>query len=208
MLVHQYVSLDFLPTQIYNTYIGHYVPKEVLTLDRYYYEVKLELRFPSEKAKEFDFSSRIHEIFEAVNAFNSYYADRTPPMEMKLIYVGRDMIHLYYSTHEQPSGRDLSVFSKRLYHEFNWRIYSRIATKLFKLTLGPEQITENEFESAIVCLPSSSPQQEIETITLTDDEAIQAFQALISTQTLGIQTSRDKKQKAIHKIKEILMTTI
>lgn len=187
-----------------------------------YFRVSLSLRHPSYFfEREVDFRNQTDDLSAAERSFNMYYENGTRPMIMKVAEVNKDSIEVllllsYYHTKQTASGRDLSYFSKRLYHDYEWHRYSSIQGKLFK-TDNVTEITEDEFRQApfLSGEPSEAHDVSVDTeagdsdnMLPTDKQTLVALQSLMDTQGIGTPASQKKKREAIFRIKQIIMTTV
>lgn len=114
------------------------------------YIISLKLSYPSEKGKSINFTEpeRMAEIAEACEGFNLRYRPQNLyiriheifPEEIKLEVLSEEPIE------REKLSRRISYVSKRLYHDKNWKEYTNIPTKLFKVVFEKEKTFQSVYE--------------------------------------------------------------
>lgn len=180
------------------------------------YYVELVLKVPSEEGRKADFRTKTSDIITAVTKFNQKYDFK----KIKIREVESQKIILFFAidlnSYDVPvSARDLSFFSKRLYHDFNWKIFSREGAKLFTaaaFTYVEEEEHLRSFDQA-PAVPDSIKDLKVDEESLeddvhdliTDEEALKLFEVLLSIQDIGDDLSIQARKKYIGDIKMTLL---
>ncbi|MCZ0875625.1 hypothetical protein [Peribacillus sp. AS_2] len=183
-----------------------------------YYNICLTFRAPSGEGKKLKIKSRLDDIIYAVKSYNGHYKDSK---EIKLVDVTdineiilllKIKVDLNTVDVNEINARELSYFSKRLYHDKQWDIYSRVESKLFTSTVFdlltdeeasmyeelpeiPEDFSEVKKERSNIRTPDQ----------LTDEGAIDVFKALLSVKDIGDSNTVIKRRENIEKIKVVLL---
>lgn len=181
------------------------------------FSVEVILSYPNEEGLKLDFRTKALDIFYAVEQFNANFPGFK---SIKLQDIKKDTIKFLFdievvSEDVIVNARDITVFSKRLFHDRGWSKYSAKDTKLF---------TGNEFEDVteqyisnydkIEAIPSNlllkiSHELNIEINEKLDDaQAVKALQALISIQDIGSNEIKSFRKDSLVEIKRILLETL
>ncbi|SDI57386.1 hypothetical protein [Desulfosporosinus hippei] len=179
--------------------------------------VVLVLKVPSAAGSSLDFRTKLEDINYAITQFNKRFEGFK---QVKLLAVKNQELEFLLSIEVEdksviPNARDLSAFSKRLYHDRSWSIYSRENAKLFTATVF-EDVTE-EYAEHFENLPDI-PKNLTKTVAndvsrdintqMNDQQAIEAFEALLKIQNIGDENKRSTRKKSIIEIKSILLSTL
>lgn len=180
------------------------------------FDIIFKFKVPSSAGNSLDFRTKISDIKYAVEQFNNNFNFK----EIKLIDIRRQEIELLFIINAkndsvQITAKDLSVLSKRLYHDRGWSIYSRENAKLFTASSFKE-VTEkylNIYEKMPVIpeeLQKSVHPQLSKDINeqMDDSSSIKAFEALINIQNVGDEETKLRRKKGIIEIKSILLSLL
>ena len=189
------------------------------------YDVELVLKVPNNQGKLLDFRTRILDIIYAVEEFN--YSNFSIKKKLYLKNVERKVIqlYLYIDKKSDVTARDISAFSKRLYHDKNWSIFTRETSKLFT-TLKLERINlninskysnvrlkfddENFISKDVLKIKekySNIDNSNIDIFNnheLSDDDLMYWIKKIIQTQNQGGPMEVERKKKIIYELKEII----
>jgi hypothetical protein len=156
--------------------------------------MKIGIRYPvANKEINFIDDEKKLAIDEAVEIFNGSNINKL----IKEYNISKSHIDLIFQCSEPVARplKELSSFSRRLYPVLGE--YSSVDGKLFK-TIAVIEMSEE----------SNIPDDEGMDIDMSDEELIGAIEALIKFKNYGNDESKEKKERAIHKIKKIISTVI
>jgi len=173
-------------------------------------------KVPSAVGSSLDFRTKLDDVNYAFTQFNRRFEDFK---QVKLLAVRNQELEFLLAIEVEdedviPNARDLSALSKRLYHDRSWRIYSRENAKLFTATVF-EDVTE-EYAERFDNLPDI-PKDLTKTVAdvsrdinsqMSDQQALEAFEALLKIQNIGDENKRSTRKKSILEIKSILLSTL
>lgn len=172
----------------------------------------LVLKVPNEEGRKLDFRTKIDDIeVAALNTNNNFKGNKV----IKIIDIQEKKIIIKIKTNlpkeKTITTRDLSYFSKQLYHYKNWKEYTRELTKLFTSETFEEieGVSEQDIKAFddLPLLPDSLAEQKIKAKDnlITDEKAIEAFKLLINMRDLCNGETKDRRTSAIEEIKKILV---
>ncbi|SMC19810.1 hypothetical protein SAMN02745134_00946 [Clostridium acidisoli DSM 12555] len=94
------------------------------------YKLMLFMAFPV--ANIFNFRNKVGEIEEAIKAFNEKYTNKK---QITLIEIGEDnlLIELKSQMELRNPTKEISAFSKILYHNYGWEDFSQVKSRLFNV---------------------------------------------------------------------------
>lgn len=177
------------------------------------YSVELKFKVPNFTGMNLNFQTKVNDIIYAAQEFNENFDFKS----IKITSVEEKSIKMLFqinlaNENVDVNARDLTVFSKRLYHEREWHIYSREESKLFT-AIKFEDITD-EMEKDYDSIPEF-PETIFHNIKLsideninekmTDEKALIVFQSLLGVQDIGKEETKRFRQLSIKKIKTILL---
>lgn len=181
------------------------------------YKVVFVFKVPSPAGSSLDFRTKLEDINYAVNQFNKKFEDYK---RIKLLDVRERELEFLFSIEVEDqdveaNARDLSAFSKRLYHDRSWQIYSRETSKLFTAS-NFEDVTL-EYAQKFETLPDI-PKELAKKVTtdvsrdinslMNDQQALEALEALLKIQNIGDEALRTTRKSRILEIKSILLSTL
>lgn len=178
------------------------------------YKSELNFKTPNENGLLLDFRKMRQDIVYALIAFNKQFKGQKT---IKLISINEKTISLLLKIEKLGnfSARELTYFSKRLHHDRNWKVYSRDATKLF--TSSVFQDVTNDYIEQFDIMPeindetpklTSDVPLEYDSITLSDEDALKALDALIKLQDIGSHETISLRKETLKSIKELLIRTL
>jgi hypothetical protein len=174
-------------------------------------------KVPSPAGSSLDFRTKLDDINYAVTQFNRKFEEYK---KIKFLDVRNHELEFLLSIEVedqdvQANARDLSAFSKRLYHDRSWQIYSRETSKLFTASVF-EDVTM-EYSEKFENLPdipdeldkkvSFNVSRDINSL-MNDQQALEAFEALLKIQNIGEEALKSTRKKRILEIKSILLSTL
>lgn len=172
-----------------------------------HFKVALMLKTPSELARETDLRSKTSDIVFAIEDFNKRYNLK----KLNLYKVGTRSVWLIltirnYDEERNYSTRELSYFSKRLYHDRNWSELSREESTLFTATRF-EQISSDE-ATELILEGENKHRNEVEEINavISDGEAIELLRSLFVVQNVGAAEKIQMRKRIITDIKKLLIS--
>lgn len=100
------------------------------------FSVQIKLRTPNELGTYLSFVEKTSDIVSVVKKFNENFDFK----KMKMISIEKQsikfLLYILVASDDVPvTFRDLSYFSKRLYHDFEWKQYSRQQSSLFTASI-------------------------------------------------------------------------
>jgi hypothetical protein len=179
----------------------------VIRIENQIFRIELVLKSPNDLGVALNFTEKKHDIYEAIHVFNDYYkkqnlkSTNTRSLQLEEIYVKSIVLLLSISSDEvdEVNGRTIQYFSRYLYHQRNWGVYTRFENKLFR--------TKNEIQP-IKMSPEEFQKKEHELLNLddimTDEEMVDALRGLLLSKKFGDETGITKKRKIIYEIKRLL----
>lgn len=179
-------------------------------MNRFFYVV-LTFKAPNEEGKKINFKKKenIKEILIGVKKFNREFPEIK---KLKIKDVTETEIHFYFAVCDASGNaayttRDLSFFSKRMYHDLNWARFSREESKMFTgLKFEEIKMSAEEFKS-IEDAPSIfayAVEEDIAKNIMTDEMCVRLLNILIEIKDFGNEETIAKKKQSIYKIKGIL----
>lgn len=181
------------------------------------YRVVFVFKVPSSAGTSLDFRTKLEDISYAVTQFNRKFEDHK---QIKFLDVRHHQLEFLLSIEVENqdvkvNARDLSAFSKRLYHDRSWKFYSGETFKLFTASVF-EDVTM-EYAEAFENLPeipeylakkvTSNVSADINSL-MNDQMALEAFESLLKIQNIGTEALRSTRKKRIFEIKSILHSTL
>lgn len=185
------------------------------------YEIELAFKVPNDQGRLLDLRSKVFDIIYAVEEFN--YTDFKDSKKIYLANIDKRTISLLLyidklTGTKAVTARDISVFSKRLYHDKNWSIFTKENAKLFTTIKFEERFSyyyeekfkEDRFYSQEVLeLTKLYPDDNLNipifnSHILSDKDLLIWIEKLIATQELGSEFQIEKTKKAIYQLKEII----
>lgn len=178
-----------------------------------YMKFKLNIRFVK-KGVDINFINRISDIEFAVHQYNQYYQTR----ELKVVDVNpTSLITIVRIENEDVtdySARLVSVFSKRLYHNRGWSVFTSREGNLFEADVEKlEHYTQDEWNN-LLSIPlvlqkvGETHTGVIERPIMSDGEMMQALDAIIKIQDIGSPENIVDRQNALVEIKRIVSNLI
>lgn len=180
------------------------------------FKVIFTFKVPSNAGSLLDFRTKIGDIKYAVEKFNANFSFK----QVKLVSVRQQEIELLFSINVENesvtvSAKDLSVFSKRLYHDRTWSIYSRESAKLFTASTF-EEVADELLQSyqQIPVIPDELQKSLHPELSkdindqISDVAAVKAFESLINIQDIGDEDTRNDRKKGIVEIKRVLLSLL
>jgi len=184
------------------------------------YEIELCFKVPNDQGRLLDLRSKVFDILYAVEEFNCTEFKDYKKIFLKNILRKRIQLLLYIDKHNgsnQVTARDISVFSKRLYHDKNWSIFTKENAKLF-VTLKFEECLNTTnykfdgitfFSQEIIDIKKKYPQNNsnidiFNSHILSDRDLLTWTEMLISMQEVGSEFEIERKKKIIYQLKEII----
>lgn len=180
------------------------------------FKVIFKFKVPSTTGRSLDFRTKVADIKYAVEEFNTSFDFK----EVKLISIRQQEIELLSMINVkdesvQVTAKYLSVFSKRLYHDRSWSIFSRENAKLF--TASSFNDVTNKYLDIYEKIPvipedlqkSVHPELSKDINEQMDDASlIKALEALINIQDVGEEEIKLNRKKGIIEIKRILLSLL
>ncbi|MCY6354358.1 hypothetical protein [Clostridium sp. ZS2-4] len=187
-----------------------------VTIDNDFIKVfrfKLSFKVPTEEGTNLDFITKSEDIFYAINEFNDKFQNSK---NIKLISIEKQHIEilLYIKVNNKNikvSGKDLSLFSRKLFHDREWSRYSRDKGKLFMSVLAKDITDEkkcNVMPYYIKIVPTPKNYLSVQDKILSDEKALIAFKSLLAIQDIGDTEVISYRKNTIRNIKKLLIKVL
>lgn len=180
------------------------------------FKVIFTFKVPNSAGNALDFRTKVNDIKYAVESFNENFDFK----KIKLVDVRQQELELLLSIDVENqsvlvNAKSLSAFSKRLYHDRGWSIYSSENAKLFTASSFQEVTSEylQHYEKFPV-IPEELQESIHPELTkdinaqMNDSDAIKALEALISIQNIGSEEVKASRKKGVVEIKRVLLSLL
>ncbi|CAM3996260.1 hypothetical protein COLU111180_18560 [Cohnella lubricantis] len=193
-----------------------------------YHYMVLKLKNPSEEAKGTPLSAFKEQVLEATEEFNKTFKGIK-----SLIFLGVTegtidvLLVFFHPIASKVTAKELTVFSRYLYHDKGWGRFSKEEGKLFILAQPVKEFDYTDADYALSeyevdrdrypFFPDYGPDLEDDEAVneqddseaedseeLADEAMAPILQYILTTQNMGPLRVREEKQRAIRQIKKIL----
>ena len=195
------------------------------------YEVSLKLKSPSELALRTNLYDHKEDVIEAVEFFNRRFKGIK---QIILLEVGISLIDLILIFNVKPvskvTAKELTVFSRYLYHDKGWSDFSKEPSKLlipakeitelydeeviFELQernisfedfgIEPYDFDDYEYEGIDAIDDINEREEGDVSVALNDTQMLMLMNSIVATQQLGDSDAVRRKKEVIAKIKKLL----
>lgn len=181
------------------------------------YNINLTFKVPNDNGRLLDFRQKVYDIIYAVEEFNYTVFPNTKKLYLNEIEKKVIKLILFIEKKGKVTARDISVFSKRLYHDKNWIVFTKETAKLFTAKLEKVRpglaymkFDESNFISDEVISLTQNYPKDLSNKTifynhiLSDEDLKNWIEKLIKTQNQGNEFQVEKKKRVIYQLKEII----
>lgn len=171
------------------------------------FRVVLVLKVPSPAGENFDFRTKLNDIETAALKFNNRFKGLKGVTLSEVREREIELSLTIDAPHDKPiNARELSSFSKKLYHEYGWSDYSRETAKLFTAKIFHDVTSDHvQSHSSLPLKAAQAANKQPVPMSMSDSQALEALDALLKIQDVGPSDIRVARKKSIEAIKSILM---